>query len=75
MGHWPEPWPIHFLSVWRFQSVTRFSDSGVTPLTDKQTEARHAMLDTYDTLKKEESDAAATLHAAAAKVRGNLQIG
>ena len=32
MGHWPEPWPIHFLSVWRFQSVTRFSDSGVTPL-------------------------------------------
>ena len=26
MGHWREPGPIHFLSVQRPQSVTRFSD-------------------------------------------------
>ena len=32
MGHWPEPWPIHFLSVLRPQSVTRFPDFHITPL-------------------------------------------
>ena len=27
-----EPWPIHFLGVWRPHSVTRFSDFHITPL-------------------------------------------
>ena len=36
-------------------------------LTERQTEARRAMLDVYDGLKKDESDAAGALHEAAAK--------